>query len=74
MQAIELETQIDQNGQILLPEKFQHLFGKSARVLLLLTDENVDPEKKRQPGSAKGILTIVDEDDLHLDDFKAYMS
>jgi antitoxin (DNA-binding transcriptional repressor) of toxin-antitoxin stability system len=27
----------------------------------------------RQPGSAKGILTIVAEDDEHLEDFREYM-
>ncbi|MBM3223324.1 MAG: hypothetical protein FJZ47_05920 [Candidatus Tectomicrobia bacterium] len=28
----------------------------------------------RRPGSAKGILTIVTEDEEHLEDFKEYMS
>jgi antitoxin (DNA-binding transcriptional repressor) of toxin-antitoxin stability system len=27
----------------------------------------------RQPGSAKGLLTILAEDDEHLEDFKEYM-
>ena len=27
----------------------------------------------RQPGSCKGMLTIVSEDDEHLNDFKEYM-
>jgi antitoxin (DNA-binding transcriptional repressor) of toxin-antitoxin stability system len=29
--------------------------------------------KPRQPGSGKGMLTIVSEDDEHLEDFKEYM-
>ncbi len=29
--------------------------------------------KRRQPGSAAGRLTIVSEDDEHLDDFEDYM-
>ena len=29
------------------------------------------PKKRRQPGSAKGILTILSEDDEHLIDFQA---
>jgi antitoxin (DNA-binding transcriptional repressor) of toxin-antitoxin stability system len=30
--------------------------------------------KPRQPGSAKGILTIVSDDDAHLEDFADHMS
>jgi len=74
MQAIELETQIDENGQIHLPENFQYAFGKSARLILLLPDQIESSEIRRRPGSAKGILKILSEDDEHLDDFKAYMS
>jgi antitoxin (DNA-binding transcriptional repressor) of toxin-antitoxin stability system len=29
--------------------------------------------KPRQPGTCKGMLTIVSEDDEHLEDFKEYM-
>lgn len=29
--------------------------------------------KPRQPGSGKGMLTIVRDDDEHLEDFKEYM-
>jgi antitoxin (DNA-binding transcriptional repressor) of toxin-antitoxin stability system len=35
--------------------------------------ENCEPQPKRRLGSAKGILTIVSEDDDHLDDFAQYM-
>jgi prevent-host-death family protein len=31
------------------------------------------PRKPRQPGSGKGMLTIVSDDDEHLEDFKEYM-
>jgi antitoxin (DNA-binding transcriptional repressor) of toxin-antitoxin stability system len=31
------------------------------------------PRKPRKAGSAKGILTIVQEDDEHLKDFEEYM-
>ena len=30
--------------------------------------------KPRQPGSARGTLTVVSEDDEHLEDFKEYLS
>lgn len=73
MQAIELETQIDSHGHIALPQALQHIYGKPARLLLLLPEQTELPKKRRQPGSAKGILKIVSEDDEHLDDFRAYM-
>ena len=73
MQVIEFETWIDKNGHIYLPEKFQHAYGKSARVLVLLPEQVGRTQKQRRPGSAKGILRILSEDDEHLDDFKAYM-
>jgi len=31
------------------------------------------PRKKRAPGAWKGLLTIVEDDDKHLEDFKDYM-
>lgn len=73
MQAIEFETWIDKNGCIFLPEKFQYAYGKSARLLVLLPEQKEPTKKQRRPGSAKGILRILSDDDEHLDDFKAYM-
>ncbi len=72
MQAIELETWIDKKGHIFLPEEFRHVYGKFVRLLVLLPD-NAESPQKRSPGSAKGILTILSEDDEHLDDFKETM-
>jgi hypothetical protein len=73
MQALEFETKIDKAGRIFLPAEFQHAYGKSARLLVLLPDQAVAPKKRRQPGSAQGTLKILFEDDDHLNDFKAYM-
>jgi bifunctional DNA-binding transcriptional regulator/antitoxin component of YhaV-PrlF toxin-antitoxin module len=73
MQALEFETKIDKKGRIFLPEEFQHAYGKSARLLVLLPEQGQSAPKRRQPGSAKGILTVLSEDDEHLDDFEAYM-
>lgn len=73
MQAIEFETRIDKNGRISLPKEFQYAYGKPARLLVLLPEQVEPPQKRRRPGSAKGILKILSEDDEHLDDFKAYM-
>lgn len=73
MQAIEFETRIDKNGHIHLPEAFQHAYGKSARLVVLLPDQPEHPTKSRRPGSAKGVLAMLSEDDGHLEDFKEYM-
>ena len=73
MLAIEFETQIDKDGCIHVPAEFYHAYGRVARLVVLLSEQNTLSQKRRQPGSAKGILTVLSEDDDHLDDFKAYM-
>ena len=73
MQTIEIKTQIDKNGHIYLPKEFQHAYGKFARLVVFLPEQSESLQKKRQPGSAKGILQVLAEDDEHLDDFKEYM-
>jgi hypothetical protein len=73
MQAIEFETQIDKDGHIYLPEEFQHVYGKLARLIVLLPDQEEQPKKRQQPGSAKGILKVLSDDNEHLDDFREYM-
>ena len=73
MQAIELNAQIGRNGYILLPEQFHHFYGKEVRLLVLIPELAGPDKKQRCPGSAKGILKILSEDDEYLDDFKAYM-
>jgi len=74
MQAIEFETRIDKNGHIYLPDKYQHAYGKLARLVVLLPEQVETQKKSRQPGSANGILKLISEDDEHLNDFKEYMS
>ena len=73
MQAIEFETRIDETGHICVPEKFHNTYGKRARLVVLLTDQIEPPGKQRRPGSAKGLLSVVSEDDEHWNDFKEYM-
>jgi len=49
MQAIELETKITQEGYICLPEPLQNIYGRHARLILLLDDataENQLPVQK----------------------------
>jgi len=73
MQAIEFETRIDKDGHIHLPEEFHHAYGKFARLVVLLPEQAESPNKQRRPGSAKGIIQMLSEDDEHLNDFKEYM-
>lgn len=75
MHAIAFETRIDKGGYIYIPEEYQYTFGKHAQLIALFpeTPETSAPSK-RSPGSAKGILAILaDDDDTHLNDFKEYM-
>jgi DNA-binding transcriptional regulator/RsmH inhibitor MraZ len=70
MQAIELETRIDKDGHISLPKKFRHAFGKSARLVVLLPEQGESGLQRRRPGTAKGVLQILAEDNEHLKDFR----
>jgi hypothetical protein len=73
MKAIEMETRIDDNGHISLPPEFQYAYGKLARLIVFLPEQDDAVKKNRQPGSAKGILKVLSEDEEHLYDFKEYM-
>lgn len=69
-----------EEAQATLPEIIRTL-GPGEEVLITQDDQPVakliiQPQAARQPrrpGSAKGILTIVSEDEKHLEDFKEYM-
>ena len=43
------------------------------RPVARLTAEPNNARAPRRPGSAVGKLTVVEDDDAHLDDFKEYM-
>ena len=73
MQAIEIDTRIGEDGHIELPAKYRHAFGKTARLLVLLPESDDTAVQRRQPGSAKGILKVLAEDDEHLEAFRDYM-
>jgi len=73
MQTIKFETIIDSQGAIHLPEEFRHAYGKHARLVVLLQEQEVTRERGRQPGSARGRFKVLSEDDEHLNDFKEYM-
>lgn len=48
MQAIELETTIDQDGTLHLPEQYRFSFGAKARVIVLLGDAEPTQSSKGQ--------------------------
>jgi len=50
------------------------LITREDRPVARLTAEPTHARKARQPGSAVGKLTIVTDDDAHLEDFNEYMS
>ena len=74
MQTIEFETRIDKKGHICLPEEFKHAYGRVARLVVLLPEKPEETPARRKPGSAKGILRVLSEDDEHLADFEEYMA
>lgn len=49
------------------------LLTKNDRPIAKIVAEAKPRQHRRKPGSAKGILTIVSEDDEHLSDFREYM-
>lgn len=73
METIKFETVIDSQGAIHLPEEFRRAYGQHARLVVLLQAQELTRKKGRQPGSARGILKVLSEDDEHLNDFKKYM-
>lgn len=56
MQAIELETTISAQGEIALPAQWRDLYGRHARVILLLADEpeRAAPARRRAPPQLAG--------------------
>jgi antitoxin (DNA-binding transcriptional repressor) of toxin-antitoxin stability system len=49
------------------------LITQGQRPVARLVGEAAEPRTPRVPGSAVGLLTIVEDDDEHLEDFKEYM-
>jgi antitoxin (DNA-binding transcriptional repressor) of toxin-antitoxin stability system len=49
------------------------LITEQGRSIARLTAEPTGKRAPRRPGSALGKLTVVAEDDTHLDDFQEYM-
>ncbi len=73
MQAIEIETTIDADGTIQLPEAYRDRFGRAARLVVLFSEPAEPAALRPAPGSAKGRLVPAQDDDEHLADFTDYM-
>jgi hypothetical protein len=73
MLAVEFQTVIH-DGMIKLPEPYANWQEKSVKVILLTADDLIAQIKsKRKPGSAKGKITMTEDFDAPLEDFKEYM-
>ena len=73
MYSVKLTCHIPENRSLTvhLPEEIE----PGEHELLLVIDQLASHSKKaRKPGSAKGKLVILSDDQSHLDDFKEYMS
>ncbi len=46
---------------------------QAGRIVARIVGERSEPRQRRVPGFAKGMMTIVAEDDDHLKDFAEYM-
>jgi antitoxin (DNA-binding transcriptional repressor) of toxin-antitoxin stability system len=62
----ELIDQLPPGGEVVITRRDQPV----ARLI----GQEAASNQPRQPGSAKGLLTILVEDEEHLEDFKEYMS
>ncbi len=56
-----------------LPVGEELVITRNQKPIARLSIEEKSKRLPRQAGSAKGLLTIVVEDDEHLDDFREYM-
>jgi hypothetical protein len=60
MYAIELETNINQAGQICLPKQYQTLYGHHVKLIVLLANSAVEP---RVESSLLEVLSKLDNID-----------
>jgi len=73
MLAVEFQTVIH-DGMIKLPENYANWQEKSVKVILLTVEDSIAQIKpRRKPGSAQGKITMPEDFDAPLEDFKEYM-
>ena len=65
MQALEIDTMIDPQGDIHLPEKYRNLYGKRARVIVLLPDlANEEQYSNSSVTEGEKLLSVLQEEGL----------
>ena len=77
MQAIELATTISEHGGIMLPANFKALYGRDARIILLLDDEATAPamanRSERQATLRHALAAVAQAGTFaHIDDAAAW--
>jgi antitoxin (DNA-binding transcriptional repressor) of toxin-antitoxin stability system len=75
MVAVALERSGDQLAKLIdqLTAEGEVCITRQGRVIARLIPEQPPAKKRRTPGSACGILRVVEEDESHLADFREYM-
>lgn len=75
MVAVALERSGDQLAKLIdqLSQDGEVCITRQGRVIARLIREQLPAKKRRTPGTARGILKVVEEDDTHLADFHEYM-
>lgn len=75
MVAVALERSGDQLARLIdqLTTEGEVCITRQGRVIARLISEQPPAKKRRTPGSACGVLRVVDDDDAHLADFREYM-
>jgi hypothetical protein len=78
MQAIELATSISKQGGIALPASFKALYGRDARMILLIDDDRPDvapaPKRTERQANLRQALAAVAQAGTfaHIDDAGAW--
>jgi hypothetical protein len=68
MQAIELESDITPDGHIQLPGPLRNVYGRHARLILLLDDRQpADSPSLRQTNDTEDFPKDIDDTDLGID-------
>lgn len=75
MVAVALERSGDQIAKLIeqLNQEGELCITRHGQVVARLIREQPPTKKRRTPGSARGMLKVVQEDDAHLADFREYM-
>jgi len=68
MQAIELETMIDRNGMVRLPEEYRAFFGSRAKFIVLIAKEKDSAVSSDKSEPAQDLMQFAGTIDWPMDD------